>query len=572
MAKRPNFQFSTIERLLSRFPGFSKPEKNSLHFLNSVQFLGALNDNIYKLVLIFYLIQIEGTASANTILSIAGAIFVIPFLIFSSFAGVLADRYSKSRLVLAIKVLEIIVMIFAVLAFAFKLTWSGYFLLFLLSTLAALFGPSKYGIIPELVPKDKVSRANGLITSFTYLAIIAGTFLASFLTQITNSNYIAVGSFCLFIAVVGFFCCFGIKYTAPKGSNKKIDPFFLRRIFHTLLECKERKHLLIAIFGSSFFLFIGGFTQLNIIPFAINSLHFSEIAGGYLFLTTALGIAFGAMVAGRVSKNQVELGLSCIAGLLISIFFYLLFKSYSNLPLALISLFGIGFCGGNFVVPFDTFTQVASPEENRGQIIAAANFLSFLGVLLASFALYFFNQILGLTAGESFAFMGGLTLIFSIFLIFRLSDLFLSLTSRKILSRLMPIQTVNFDLVQKASHPILMLEHGSFLKAWLLCGIIPSLNLLVPQYKTRKFPWFQRLFYSIHRIESPQKFEDLVGHGKGFADKDTVPCIYLLKEQPAPEKQFSGFAALFRREKYEVISVKFEKEPGSKITTIRFSK
>ena len=136
----------------------------------------------------------------------------------------------------------------------------------------------------------------------------------------------------------------------------------------------------------------------------------------------------------------------------------------------------------------------------------------------------------------------------------------------------MPIQTVNFDLVQKASHPILMLEHGSFLKAWLLCGIIPSLNLLVPQYKTRKFPWFQRLFYSIHRIESPQKFEDLVGHGKSFADKDTVPCIYLLKEQPTPEKQFSGFAALFRREKYEVIAVKFEKIPGSKITTIHFSK
>ncbi len=537
--------------------------------MNATQFLGALNDNIYKLVLIFFLIQIQGTSEANTILSLAGAIFVIPFLLFSSFAGILADRYSKTHLIIGVKALEIVVMLFAVLAFAFKLTWSSYFLLFLLSTLAALFGPSKYGIIPEITPKDRVSKANGLITSFTYLAIIGGTFLASFLTDITDYNYVLVGCVCLLFALIGFGTSLGIKYTPPKGSTQKINFRFVSQIIHTLIQAKEQKHLLLSIFGSAFFLFIGGFTQLNIIPFAIQSLKLSEVAGGYLFLVTALGIALGAFIAGRASKNRIELALPCIAGLFIALLFLLLSISHSMIP-TLIFLFAIGFFGGIFVVPFDTFVQMFSPENTRGHTIAAGNFLSFVGVLLASLSLYLFNQIFGLTSGESFAMMGIITLLFSIFIILRLSDLFLSFTSKKILHRFMHVHTHDIELVRKTSHPILMLENGSFLKAWLLCGIIPNIHILVPQYKARRFPWFQRVFYSIHRIDTPHTFEELIFHGKQFADPEMIPCIYLLRDKPIPEKEYSAFKALFKKDKFTVIAVNFEKtEEG---TIINFSK
>ncbi|MBS0628671.1 MAG: MFS transporter [Verrucomicrobia bacterium] len=562
-------QFSTIRTFLSKIPGFSKPEKSSLGFLNATQFLVALNDNIYKLVLIFFLIQIKGADQANTILALAGAIFVIPFLLFSSVAGILADRYSKSTLIIGVKAFEIVIMLFAVLAFAFHLTWSSYFLLFLLSTLAALFGPSKYGIIPEIVPKDRVSKANGLITSFTYLAIISGTFLASFLTEITNHNYVLVGGICLFFSLVGFATSLGIKHTPPKGSTQKVNFRFVTQIVKTLVETRKEKHLLLSLCGAAFFLFIGGYTQLNIIPFAIESLKLSEVAGGYLFLVTALGIAFGAFIAGRASKQRVELALPCLAGLFIALLFFLLSISHSLIP-TVIFLFAIGFFGGNFIVPFDTFIQVFSPEATRGHTIAAGNFLSFVGVLLASVALYLFNQIFGLTSGGSFAVMGIITLLFSILLIFRLSDLFLSFTSKKILHFFYRVHTHNIELIRKASHPILMLEDGSFLKAWLLCGIVPNIHILVPQYKTRRFPWFQRVFYSIHRIETPHTFEELVFHGQKFADPEMIPCIYLLKKKPIPEKEYSAFRALFKRDKFEVILVNFEKNESG--TTIHFSK
>jgi len=117
-----------------------------------------------------------------------------------------------------------------------------------------------------------------------------------------------------------------------------------------------------------------------------------------------------------------------------------------------------------------------------------------------------------------------------------------------------------------------MLENGSFLKAWLLCGVIDNLNLLFPQYKTRRFPWFQRFFYSLHRVSSPQKFEELIDHGKLFMEEDLIPCIYLTKKKPVPEKQTFSIRSIFTKKRYQVISVNFEKGPGKKATTIHFSK
>ena len=218
---------------------FRKPppqgfQRHSLGFLNIAQFLGVVNDNLFKLILVFMLIQAQGEKEANTILSLAGAVFVIPFLLFSSSAGVLADRYSKQRILRYIKAVEIVILVLALPAFAFKSGLAGYSLLFLLAALHAVFGPSKYGIIPELVSKESIPKANGLITSFTYLGIIIGTFFASFMTEITNYNFLLVVSFSLILAIMGFIASFGVRYTPPQGSKKRFNPYFIREIFKTL--------------------------------------------------------------------------------------------------------------------------------------------------------------------------------------------------------------------------------------------------------------------------------------------------------------------------------------------------
>lgn len=519
-------RFSAINRFFTHLPIFSKPDKYSLLFLNSAQFMGVLNDNIFKLVIAFLLIEIKGKEHASTILSTAGAIFVIPFLLFSSAAGVLADRFSKQRLMVGMKVIEMLLMSLAIVAFGFKSVWGSYTLLFLLSTHSAMFGPSKYAIIAELVPADKVSRANGLITSFTYLGVIVGTFLASFITEITDRHFVLVAGFCLCIAFIGFISTFGIKYTPPQGSKKKINPLFLQEIFETLRFCKPRKHLLMAIFGSSFFLFIGAYAQLNIIPFAIQSLNLSEIYGGYLFLSTALGIAVGASIAGRVSKTRVELGLPCLAGFCLSFFMFMLAIFSSSIYCVVIFLVLLGVFGGFFVVPCDSFIQLFSPDEKRGQIIAATSFLSFCGVLIASIMLFFYSEVLEISAATGFAVTGFITLFVSFLMTSRLSDLAFSFMSRVLLKPFMAVKTVDLELIDRNPDAVLVLRNATWVRALLLLSVAPKTHLILPKRAKRKFPWFNWMFYSIHVIPTDDSYKSLLEAGRALAAENITPCLF----------------------------------------------
>jgi len=144
-----------------------KKQSRSFLCLNAAQFLGALNDNIYKLLTIFFLISTLGVEKSSSILSSVAALYVIPFLLFSSAAGILADRRSKQKLILGLKIIEVFLMLLALAVFYFKSTRGCYSLLFLLASHSAVFGPSKYGIIPELVEKDKITKANGARNSIS---------------------------------------------------------------------------------------------------------------------------------------------------------------------------------------------------------------------------------------------------------------------------------------------------------------------------------------------------------------------------------------------------------------------
>ena len=537
----PIFQSSKqpgLKKFFSKHPLFSRKGTHSLGFLNATQFLGVINDNLFKFAMAFLLIDALGASRASEVLSATGAIYVIPFLLFSSSAGILADRFSKQKLLVFMKGAEILIMLLALIAFSTKSVWGCYTLLFCLSTHSATFGPSKYGIIPELVTTDKVSRANGLITSFTYLAIITGTFLASFLTEITDRHFTLIAGFCLLVAASGFIAALGIKQTPAQNSQKKMNFLFVQEIFRTLVHCRQQKHLLPAIFGSAYFLFIGAFTQLNIIPFAMQSLHLNEVAGGYLFLSTALGIALGSFLAGRASRKRIELGMSCLAGFGITLFFLLLSILAKGLVPVIICLVAIGILGGVFIVPFDTFIQLYSENEKRGQTIGAANFLSFAGVLIASIALFLFNQVFDLSSAASFGVIGFITLCVTIALTLRLSDLSIPFFSRKILHPLCRFKRPQVDGIENSDNTILILEKGKWRDALLLIGAIPNVHLLIPVKGETAKPWFIRMFYSFHCISAEKDFNELLSTAKGHLKEGVIPCLFL--ENHCPKEIFQN--------------------------------
>ncbi len=566
-SKRPFFSFL---RSLSKQSLFSKKGEHSLTFLNAAQFLGVLNDNIFKLLMVFLLIDTLGKNYASSILSAAGAIYVVPFLLFSSSAGILADRVSKQKLMVILKGAEVFIMLLSILAFLTKSLWGCYSLLFLLATHSAMFGPSKYGILPELVPKDQVSKANGLITSFTYLAIILGTFLASFITEITDRSFVITAIFCLFIAIAGFISTFGIKKTSPQGSTKKINFLFLTEIRQTLSFTKTIPHLLPAILGSAFFLFVGAFTQLNIIPFALQSLNLSEVAGGYLFLVTSLGIAFGSYISGKIAKKKLELGLSCLIGGALSFFFVLLSVCSFSLTLSVIALVGLGLAGGLFIIPFDTFIQLSSPIEKRGQVIAATNFLSFVGVLIASISLYIFSQILDLSPALGFAVVGVITFAVVFILTLRLSELTFPYFTRKLL---FPFHKAKVHLKEPLPASALFIIEGSNrTKALLALGAVPGLHFLLPKTESTKVPFWYKWIRGLDILPIKDQ-EQVIELAKQSLAKFSYPCL-LLKETLLLHtvKTPSFFRDLFTRNKEKVFVITFEKDLQEDSLTICISR
>ena len=465
-------------------------------------------------------------------------------------------------------------MILGLAAVWFQSEWGLYLALFFLSTEAAIFGPSKYGIIPELVEPRMVSKANGSMTSFTYLAIILGTFLASFLTDVTNKNFLFVGAFCLLVSIIGLITCFGIKRTAPQRSTKRINPIFIYEIYQTLKLSWDLPHLIPAIFGSAFFLFIGAFTQLNIIPFAMQSLHLSEVGGGYLFLPTAVGIAIGAVLAGQLSKDKVEPGISCISGFFIGVLFLCLHFFAGSLTMAIILLGLLGVFGGAFLIPFDSFIQVNSPDEKRGQVIAASNFFSFIGVLLASFCLYAISEEFGFSASSGFALMGILSLIASLILSGRLSGLFFPFFVRKILKRFRTLKVLS---PMPDADAVIVLQSNSWWDAILLFALFPKLKILLPNRFFQRFPWINYWVESIRIIPPEPEEEDFK---KLFEEKkDWTLCLFLHKREEESRKILSAYEpfltnhSVFAHGKKERIPRRFAFFRYShKLITIQFSK
>jgi acyl-[acyl-carrier-protein]-phospholipid O-acyltransferase/long-chain-fatty-acid--[acyl-carrier-protein] ligase len=540
---------------------------SSFTYLNVTQFLGALNDNIYKLLIVYFFIQMEGIEYSHQILASTGAVFVIPFLLFSALSGTLADRFSKRDIIVTTKILELVIMGLGVWAFAFHSKWGSYAILFLLATQSALFGPSKYGIVPELVATEKIPKANGLMTSFTFLAIILGTFLASFLIQITGRNFIISSIFCTFLALVGVATSFCIEHTPPSGSVKKSQFFFLQEIYDTLKTARQEVSLLPAILGSAYFLFIGAFMQLNIIPFAIQALHLSDIQGGYLFFLTALGIGTGAVIAGKISGRIVELALVPLGALGISICAFLLdiFATSFWAVVPLVTLLGV--FGGMFEIPLDSYVQVASPKKVRGQMVAASNFLSFVGVLLASGLIYLNSEVFGIDAEKGFTLIGCLTLLVTLAFTFQFFD-YLTRFVASILSKL-HFRTVSAGKENIPDCPaIYVCTHTAWNDTLLLMGSQRRRMRFFIEKEQQHSPWMKRLYrllrvVFIPPIEPLEKNSVCLEAIQNTLKKGISVCIFIeswdIYSEVEKLHQSTPFNQILEAANYPLIPVRIEK-------------
>lgn len=250
-------------------------KKHSFFLLNTIQFLDALNENLFKLIVVYFLIFYEGIQNTSLIMSITGAIFLLPFVLFSSLGGIVADCQSKPKVILITRIIQLFIFFIAWIGVVFISTKLIYITLFLVASISAVFGPSKYGMIPEIVPSRSFLKANSLIAAFTFFAIILGTSFASLLDTLVHQMFPLMFSACIVFSLTGTVLSFFLPSLPIANPKKKWSFFIYKELWVSCMEMHRTPLLLTAVIAYAYFLFLGAFVQLNIIPYSVQTLHMS---------------------------------------------------------------------------------------------------------------------------------------------------------------------------------------------------------------------------------------------------------------------------------------------------------
>src|SRR5678815_1181898 len=184
------------------------------------QFLGAFNDNFYKIIITLVALDIPAGDGIQYI-PLIGGLFILPFLLFSGYAGYLADVYSKRDVLVAVKVFEIFAMGLGLLAFFVDRMEPLLAVVFLMGLHSTFFSPAKYGILPEMLPEKDLSRGNGLLEMSTFMAIILGTAFGGTIYEAWKDRLGWIGAILIAIAVLGTLTSLRITRVLPSGSSKK---------------------------------------------------------------------------------------------------------------------------------------------------------------------------------------------------------------------------------------------------------------------------------------------------------------------------------------------------------------
>lgn len=378
----------------------------------ATQFQTAFSDNALKnLVILLVLGSAMPVEQRNTYVALAGGLFAAPFILFSMLGGWLADRFSKAAVMRAVKQAEVGIMLFAAAALAFGSVWLQLTAVFLMGCHSAIFAPSKYGILPELLPHERLSWGNGILELLTFLGIIFGIAAAGFLAEAFDGRQGGSGLLLALLAVLGLFLSRGITPVpaANPACPPRINP--VTDLWARLMSMKRDRDLWRATWGNTGFFFVAALVQMNLMIYAQDVLRLSQSKNAYLNLALALGIGFGSVAAGYASRGRIEYRLVPVGAVglaLCSVPMGLADVSFTTFVLCLV---GLGFSAGLFIVPIAAVLQHRPAPEDKGAVQGAANVLSFIGILAASGAQWLSFQTLNLTPGQVFWVCGACALL-----------------------------------------------------------------------------------------------------------------------------------------------------------------
>jgi MFS family permease len=410
-------------------------EKRFLPFF-CTQFLGALNDNVFKTAFItmavFHTADLTNVNGALLATLLPG-IFILPFFLFSATAGQIADKCEKSQLIRFVKIFEVLLMLFAALGFVLHVFWLLVLALFMMGMHSTLFGPVKYAYLPQHLTESELIGGNGMVEMGTFIAILLGQMIGAGLGMHQGSELVT-GISIVGLAFLGYFASKQIPNSPAAEPGLKINWNPITETGRNIAFVWKSQAIWLAIIGISWFWFYGATLLAQFPVFAKEVLHGDESVFILLLAVFSVGVGIGSLLCEKLSKGIVEIGLVPLGAMGMMAFGVDSYTTSASgvadwrllMDIALIGLFG-----GIYIVPLYALIQSRAQKTHQSRVIAANNILNALFMVISAvFAMLIFE--LGLNIPQLFLITSLMNALVIIYLCLRQPEYFSRMKSWRI--------------------------------------------------------------------------------------------------------------------------------------------
>jgi 1-acyl-sn-glycerol-3-phosphate acyltransferase len=491
------------------------------------QGLGAFNDNIFKnglaAMLVFHSAQMAGL-NTNQIVNLSAMIFILPFFLFSAMFGQFADKYEKSVQIRWIKLFEVFIMLTATLGFWLNSLPLLLGVLFLLGFQSTMFGPIKYGIIPQVLDRSELVGGNALVEMGTFVAILAGTIAGPLLMGIEADWPVWVSGTALLVAITGYLSSLKIPEAPAVAPELKINWNFVGETIRNIGFIRGNRVVLNSVLGISWFWFFGATFLVQIPGFSENVLGGDERLMSTLLAMFIIGISTGSLLCERLSGGQVEIGLVPFGSIGLTVFGIDMYFASSAQTVAYSGLAGffavganwrivldllmIGIFSGFYIVPLYALVQQNTEPAHRSRVIAGNNILNaFFMVISAAVAMILLGSV-GFTIPELFLFTAILNLVVAIYIFSIVPEFLMRFLVWLLIHTIYRVEAKGMENIPETGAAIVASNHVSFVDPLIIGGVIRRPVRFVTYYKIFQMPVLKFIFKTGKAIPIAGRHED----------------------------------------------------------------
>ncbi len=477
------------------------------------QALGAFNDNVFKnglaAMLVFHSSQLAGL-NTNQIVNLSAMAFILPFFLFSAMFGQFADKYEKSVQIRRIKLFEVFIMLAATLGFWLDSLPLLLGVLFLLGFQSTMFGPIKYGIIPQVLKPSELIGGNALVEMGTFVAILAGTIAGPLLMGMEADWPVWVSGTALVIAVAGYIASRGVPTAPAVAPDLKINWNFIGETVRNINFIRENRIVLNSVLGISWFWFFGATFLVQIPSYSETVLGGDEILMSSLLAMFIIGISTGSLLCERLSGGQVEIGLVPFGAMGLTLFgvdMYFasptqmaaytgladFFSMASNWRIVF-DLLMIGIFSGFYIVPLYAMVQQHTTPSHRSRVIAGNNILNSLFMVISAIVAMILLGSIGFTIRDLFLFTAILNLVVAIYIFSIVPEFLMRFLVWLLIHTIYKVKVTGIDNIPESGAAIVAANHVSFVDPLIIGGVIRRPVRFVMHYRIFEMPLLKFIF------------------------------------------------------------------------------